>query len=125
LGFLFYGNCPTLDEKLFEPVYRQTGTRRGGENPQLIAGDFFMVHFVYILHSTKLNRFYIGETANLALRIEFYQNSMPHKFTAKAKDWTLFHKIECENKKQAVAIEKHIKRLKAKLILKILKNTRR
>ena len=80
-----------------------------------------MVHFVYILHSAKLNRFYIGETANLTQRLQFHQNSLPHKFTAKAKDWTLFYKIECQNKRQATAIEGHIKRMKSKTYIENLK----
>ena len=73
-----------------------------------------MVHFVYILHSATLNRFYIGETTNLAQRIEFHQNSLPHKFTAKAKDWEIQFVLECQSKVQAEKIEKHIKKMKSK-----------
>ena len=70
-----------------------------------------MKHTVYILHSKKLNRFYTGETANFDMRLEFHRNAPAHKFTAKAKDWTLFLKFECDSKKQAVTIEKHIKNI--------------
>ncbi|MEM7084729.1 MAG: GIY-YIG nuclease family protein [Bacteroidota bacterium] len=80
-----------------------------------------MTHFVYILRSNKLNRFYVGETSNLNQRLKFHENSLPHKFTAKAKDWVLFFKIECSNKLQALAIERHIKRMKSKTYIENLK----
>ena len=67
----------------FEPKKRS-------ENPQLDTGDFFMGHTVYILHSISLNRFYIGATKNITQRLSFHRLGFPHKFTAKAKDWTVF-----------------------------------
>ena len=72
-----------------------------------------MQHIVYILHSNKLNRFYIGYTTDLKTRMEFHQQSTPEKFTAKADDWELYHKISCECKQQALAIERHIKNMKS------------
>ena len=49
-----------------------------------------MVHIVYIMHSISLNRFYIGATKNITQRLSFHRLGFPHKFTAKAKDWTVF-----------------------------------
>ena len=76
-----------------------------------------MKSYTYILHSKKLSKFYIGATTiNPKERlenhiVEYYGNS---KFTAKTKDWVIFHIIECENIIQAKAIEKHIKNMKSK-----------
>ena len=39
---------------------------------------------VYILHSQKLNRFYIGYTADFEARMAFHKTATAHKFTAKA-----------------------------------------
>ena len=75
---------------------------------------------VYILHSIKLDRFYIGFTTNLEQRLVFHQNAEAHKYTHKADDWTLFLKIECETKKQALAIEQHIKKMKSKIYIENL-----
>ena len=75
---------------------------------------------VYILHSIKLDRFYTGFTTNLDQRLLFHQNPETHKFTYNAHDWTLFLKIECENKKQALAIEQHIKKMKSKIYIENL-----
>ena len=75
---------------------------------------------VYILHSIKLNRFYIGFTSDFEIRMEFHKNAESNKFTANAKDWQLFLKIPCENKTQALNIEKHIKKMKSKTYIENL-----
>jgi putative endonuclease len=79
------------------------------------------MNLVYILHSLKLNRFYIGYTSNFDLRFDFHLNSNDHsKFTSKADDWTISLKIECKSKPQALAIEKHIKKMKSKMYIQNL-----
>ena len=79
------------------------------------------MHIVYILHSKKLDRFYTGYSTNLEERLQFHQSALPHKFTAKAKDWKFFMTISCEDKKQALEIEAHIKRMKSRTYIKNLK----
>lgn len=79
------------------------------------------MHIVYILHSQKLNRFYIGYTTNLDLRLDFHLNDkQARKFTYKADDWTLFFSLACTSKMQALAIEKHIKAMKSKVYIENL-----
>ena len=68
------------------------------------------MHKVYILFSEKLNRFYIGYTSNLKARLEFHKSAENRKFTYNADDWTMYLNIECENKPQALAIEKQKKK---------------
>ena len=80
------------------------------------------MHFVYILYSKKLNRFYIGETFDVILRLErhnsdYYEN----KYTSKGQPWEVFLKIECKDKSQAKNIEKHIKKMKSKKYIENLK----
>ena len=77
--------------------------------------------YVYILKSETINRFYIGYTTNLDLRIDFHLEATDQsKFSYNANDWTLFLKIECQSKKQALAIEKHIKKMKSKIYIENL-----
>ncbi|MBU2553190.1 MAG: GIY-YIG nuclease family protein [Bacteroidetes bacterium] len=73
--------------------------------------------YCYILYSEKLDRYYIGSTilqpeerlkAHLS---DYYGNS---KYTAKAKDWTLFYSISCCSIEQAKKLENHIKRMRNK-----------
>lgn len=79
------------------------------------------MHTVYILNSQKLNRFYIGYTTNLDLRLDFHlKDTQARKFTYKADDWTLFFSLACTSKKQALAIEKHIKAMKSKVYVENL-----
>ena len=78
------------------------------------------MNIVYILHSQKLNRYYIGYTSDFDLRLEFHKNADTRKFTYNATDWILFLKIDCTNKKQALSIEKHIKNMKSKTYIQNL-----
>jgi putative endonuclease len=79
------------------------------------------MNLVYILHSQKLNRFYIGYTSNFDLRFDFHLNSNNQgNFTSKADDWTIYLKIECQSKPQALALEKHIKKMKSKMYIQNL-----
>ena len=80
-----------------------------------------MNHFVYILYSEKLDKFYTGETSDFNIRMVFHANSPSIKYTAKAKDWVLFLKFECDTKPQAKKIERHIKNMKSKVYIKNLK----
>jgi putative endonuclease len=76
---------------------------------------------VYILHSAYLNRFYIGMSNNVLIRLDFHLNpSESRKFTAKANDWTIFLKIDNLSKIQAANIEKHIKSMKSKIYIQNL-----
>jgi putative endonuclease len=77
---------------------------------------------VYILYSAKLDRFYVGFTTNLTVRMEFHRNALPHNFTAKADDWLVYFSFECKTKGQALKIEKHIKRMKSRNYIKNLKS---
>ncbi|WP_426483322.1 GIY-YIG nuclease family protein [Flavobacterium sp. 2] len=78
------------------------------------------MNVVYIIFSAKLNRYYIGFTSDFDTRMEFHKNAESRKFTANAQDWELFFKIECENKPQALNIEKHIKKMKSKIYIENL-----
>ena len=77
-------------------------------------------YIVYILHSEKLNRYYIGYTSNFDLRLEFHKNAPSNKYTANAEDWTLFFSLTCHSKAQALSIEKHIKKMKSKTYIENL-----
>ncbi|MBL0180961.1 MAG: GIY-YIG nuclease family protein [Chitinophagaceae bacterium] len=82
-----------------------------------------MTAYVYILYSALDDSFYTGATTiKTEKRLnrhldEYYEN----KFTSKLKDWELFLEIECFSMKQALLIEKHIKRMKSKVYIANLK----
>ena len=78
----------------------------------------------YIIHSEKLNRFYIGACqSNLEERIIKHNNHSygSHRFTAKAEDWKLFIKIEVQEYSHAVRLERKIKSMKSSKYIRNLK----
>ncbi|RVT80043.1 GIY-YIG nuclease family protein [Flavobacterium sufflavum] len=80
------------------------------------------MHFVYIIYSSDKDTFYIGETSDIELRLQWHNSGMFKKAHTKiANDWTLFHLIECTDIVQARKIEKHIKDMKSKTYLFNLK----
>jgi putative endonuclease len=82
-----------------------------------------MKAFVYVLFSCSLNRFYTGSTVILPCdRLdrhlkEYYKDA----WTKRAKDWELYWSLECESKRQALAIEKHIKMMRNRTYFENLK----
>ncbi|MDX1603222.1 MAG: GIY-YIG nuclease family protein [Salinimicrobium sediminis] len=91
--------------------------------PHFMWGFLFLLmkHEVYILYSKTLNRYYIGSSSDIRVRMQFHATSPGYKFTGKAGDWEIFLKFFCENKKQVLAIEKHIKSMKSKKYIENLK----
>nr|WP_321229508.1 GIY-YIG nuclease family protein [uncultured Psychroserpens sp.] len=79
-----------------------------------------MNYCVYILSSEKINRFYIGYSSNLTVRLLFHENPEKRKFTYNADDWIVYYKIDCISKSQGLAIEAHIKRMKSKIYIQNL-----
>jgi putative endonuclease len=75
---------------------------------------------VYLLYSKQLNRYYIGFTSNLDVRLTFHKNSASRKFTSKASDWCVYLTISCSSKSQGLAIEQHLKKMKSRIYLENL-----
>ena len=79
--------------------------------------------YVYILHSKQLDKFYTGfTTSSIQDRLKKHNLSLygKNRYTAKAKDWTLFLSINVECNIQGLAIEKHIKKMKSKIYIQNL-----
>jgi putative endonuclease len=80
---------------------------------------------IYILHSVKLDRFYIGSCKDLRYRIDQHLNKEFLKsFTAKVNDWTLFFFMDDLEYKQARLIELHIKKMKNRTYIQNLRKFR-
>ncbi|MFA5619606.1 MAG: GIY-YIG nuclease family protein [Weeksellaceae bacterium] len=83
---------------------------------------FIYMHWVYIIYSTELDTYYVGETSDLERRMDWHnQKEFAYSFTAKANDWVLFHQIECKDITQARKIEKYIKDMKSRKYIENLK----
>jgi putative endonuclease len=77
---------------------------------------------VYILHSEKLDRFYIGSCKDISNRIGQHLNKeFTKSFTSVAEDWALFLSIDELVYEQARLIELHLKKMKSKTYIQNLK----
>ncbi len=80
-----------------------------------------MGYFVYILYSTKLERYYIGSTEDIAMRLK--EHLWEHKgFTSKAKDWELKYSERFTAKTDAINRELLIKKWKSRKMIEKLIN---
>jgi putative endonuclease len=75
-----------------------------------------MKYFVYIIFSSKLNKYYSGFTENLDVRI-VQHNSGISTFTSKGIPWELIYSFEVNSISEARILEKEIKGRGAKRFL--------
>ena len=78
-----------------------------------------MLCIVYILHSSKLDRYYVGYTNDINRRISEH-NRTKGKYTDAGIPWSLVYSEEYETKKDAMNREKYIKSQKSKEYIKNL-----
>lgn len=69
-----------------------------------------MAHWVYILYSKQLDRYYVGETENVDVRVDQHNAHLFRgAFTKQATDWALCTTSECRDRVHARAVEAYIK----------------
>ena len=80
------------------------------------------MHFLYIIYSPSINKYYIGETANINERIKQHNSGFfKGAFTKQTKDWTIKFTFSLTSRTEARKAEKFIKRMKSrKFIEKII-----
>jgi len=80
-----------------------------------------MHHFVYIIYSHTIDKFYIGRSENVERRLLFHNNPIEsRKFTAKGIPWVLKRSIHCDSIQIAINLEKFIKRMKSRKFIESL-----
>ena len=72
-----------------------------------------MSHFVYFLYTPTRDRYYVGETCDLEGRIAQHNNGYYAAASTRGiKDWELFLFIECRSRRQALRLERFIKKMR-------------
>ena len=75
--------------------------------------------YVYILYSERFDKFHIGHTDNLENRLWSHNNTERNTFTSKYRTWKIVASFEVtKNRADAMQIEKRLKQMKSKIILK-------
>ena len=64
---------------------------------------------VYVLHSEKYDKIYIGFTSNLEGRLKSHNELGNRGWTIKYRPWTLIHEESFGSKCEAIAREKELK----------------
>ena len=81
--------------------------------------------YVYIIYSQKLDKFYIGFTSNIQIRINEYHNQGRSKFTSRGTPWELSYSEIFQTEIEAMRREKQIKNKKSrKYILSLIEQSR-
>ena len=82
------------------------------------------MHFVYIIYSKEANKYYVGETDNIELRLSKHNNHLyPDSFTKIAEDWKVVLLFNCVSRAQAIRLEQFIKKMKSKVFIqKVITN---
>ncbi|VAW14618.1 hypothetical protein MNBD_BACTEROID03-1624, partial [hydrothermal vent metagenome] len=71
------------------------------------------MHFLYILLSPSLDKYYVGETSDPKHRLYQHNNHQFKKgFTKAAEDWAIVLQRKCSDKQEALYLERFIKRMK-------------
>ena len=75
--------------------------------------SYFMNFSVYIIYSAQLDKYYIGYTEDIAVRL-IQHNSGISTFTSKATDWDLKHIELYKTRTEAIKRELEIKQKKSR-----------
>ena len=71
------------------------------------------MYYVYIIFSAKINKYYVGSTENLELRI-IKHNLGTTRYTSQTNDWKIVYCENYQSKTEALKRENEIKRKKSR-----------
>ncbi len=73
------------------------------------------MHYLYIIYSSSIDKYYIEETPNIEIRTQQHNSHYFTKgYTKAATDWKIILAKECNSKQDAIILEKFIKKMKSK-----------
>ena len=88
------------------------------KTPRQMSWGFFNLdpmHYLYVIYSEHLKRYYIGESQDPENRLEQHNTHyFKNNFTKAANDWVIKLKYPTNSKEDAIFLEKFIKRMKSK-----------
>ena len=79
--------------------------------------------YVYIIYSHQSDKFYVGQTQDLLIRLDQHRSHYyTSNYTKVADDWTLYWSGICQSKSQALLIERHIKSMRSRKYYRSLRD---
>jgi len=79
-----------------------------------------MRFIVYILYSTKCDKYYVGQTANLEVRMEEHNIGKGGAFSSSCLPWILVYQESFPSRREAVKREREIKNKKSRIYIEKL-----
>jgi putative endonuclease len=77
------------------------------------------MHFVYIIYSKSVDKYYIGETHDVEKRVNLHnQGNNKSAFTTISDDWKVALKYDCKDRQEALFLERFSKRMKSRRFIK-------
>jgi putative endonuclease len=81
------------------------------------------MHYCYVLYSPSLDKFYVGESNHVDLRLDLHNSGHYNSaFTKRATDWVVFLIIPCSDRSTALKTERFIKQKKSSKFIRQLKD---
>ena len=75
-----------------------------------------MIYWTYILFSKQINKFYVGHTSDVQVRLEQH-NAAKGSFTKRGIPWKLVWCLQKNSRSEAIVLENKIKKRGAKRFL--------
>ncbi|TVZ26792.1 putative endonuclease [Gillisia sp. Hel_I_86] len=73
------------------------------------------MHYLYIIYSEKLKKYYVGETSDIDQRLQQHNSHyFKNNYTKGAEDWVVKLKFRTSSKDEAILLERYIKRMKSR-----------
>ena len=91
--------------------------RYSPQNKATLCG--FYMFYIYIIYSVSLDKYYIGYTQDVVMRINQHNEGIS-TFTSKAKDWVLMYTESYSTRNEASIRERNIKKKKSRAYLEWL-----
>src|SRR5690606_13624846 len=77
------------------------------------------MHYLYILYSKSTDRFYVGQSSDVLSRLDLHNtHHFKGAFTKIASDWEIAMTFPCTQKKDALFLERFVKRMKSKAFIR-------
>ncbi|MFN8266582.1 MAG: GIY-YIG nuclease family protein [Chitinophagales bacterium] len=78
---------------------------------------------VYVLHSPRFDKIYIGFTSDLQNRVKAHNELATKGWTIKFRPWTVIYTETFDNKKDAIEREKQLKSAKGRIFVRSILKT--
>jgi len=82
--------------------------------------EYALMYHVYLLYSPSADKYYVGQTSDLELRLQYHNELNPDSYTSKHRPWELCRAIAVADQGHAIRMERSIKKRKSRQFIERL-----